>query len=248
MSKEISLKDLSAAELTKLKKELMQEQKQKESIITEQRKGYKDKVNKVIPGLFQGLQQVSAVLAQIKKRVYDEVQELVRLKSEVYDRDQDQGSHSFTTDDGITITIGYRQLDGYDDTVDVGIQKVHDYLKGLGKDANSKRLVGAIMKLLAKDAAGSLKASRVLQLKKMAEEIADPKLLDALSIIQDAYRPTRTKQFISCRYKSENGEVNELPLNITDVEMIAQAVNGVQHESGTNDQKRTTKRTKSAAK
>lgn len=218
MSK-ISLTDLSPADKAKLKKQIEKEMKDEKSKVAEQRKGYKEKVNKTIPVLFAVLDKCSKQLSAAKKKVYDELASLVNLKSEVYDREQDQGSHSFSTDDGTTITIGYRMNDGWDDTVDAGIQKVSDYMNSLSKDRNSKKLVATIMRLLAKDNKGSLKASRVLQLKKLADEIGDKKFIDAIQIIQDAYRPTRSKQFVSCRYKNTTGENIELPLNISDAEM-----------------------------
>lgn len=221
MSKsEVKLADLSTAQKAALKKQLEKEMKAESDQIKKQRKDYKDQVNKKIPSLFSVLQKCSTDLAKAKKKVYAELSSLVTKKSEVYDREQDQTSHSFTTDDGITISIGYRQNDGWDDTVEVGIQKVTDYIQGLGKDENSKKLVKTILQLLAKDKSGTLKASRVLQLKKLADDIGDPKLKDAIQIIQDAYRPVRTKQFVTCRYKdANNGENKELHLNISDVEL-----------------------------
>ena len=218
MSK-IKLGDLSPKEKAALKAELEKELKSEKDAVVQKRKGYKDKVNKVVPSLFTTLEKCSKQLAVAKKRVYDELASLVGMKSEVYDRDQDQSSHSFSTDDGTTIIIGYRMNDGWDDTVDVGIQKVSDFMKSLGKDANSKKLVATVMRLLAKDSKGSLKASRVLQLKKLADDIGDKTFIDAIQIIQDAYRPTRSKQFVSCRYKNPEGAVIELPLNISDAEM-----------------------------
>lgn len=216
---EIKLGDLSPAQKAALKKQIEKEMKAESEKVKKERKDYKEHVNKKIPSLFIMLQKCSNDLAKAKKRIYDELQSLVTKKSEVYDREQDQTSHSFTTDEGITITIGYRHNDGWDDTVDVGIQKVTDFIQGLGKDENSKKLVKTILQLLAKDKSGTLKASRVLQLKKLADDIGEPKLQDAIQIIQDAYRPVRTKQFVTCRYKDSTGDTKELPLNISDVEI-----------------------------
>jgi hypothetical protein len=219
MSKELKLSDLSPAQKAALKKELTNDLKKAEKETKEKRSGYKDRVNKKIPALYQLLTECSKQLAIVKKKVYKELASLVQEKSEVYDREQDQSSHSFTTDDGTTISIGYRHNDGWDDTVEVGIQKVTDYIQKLGRDDNSKKLVKTILQLLSKDKTGTLKASRVLQLKKLADEIGDKKLKDAIDIIQEAYRPTRTKQFVTCRYKDNTGANKELPLSISDVEL-----------------------------
>jgi hypothetical protein len=219
MAKELKLSDLTPAQKIALKKELASDLKKQEKEIREKRAGYKESVNKKLPSLFSLLTDCSKQLAAAKKKVYKELASLVNHKSDVYDREQDQTSHSFTTEEGISITIGYRQNDGWDDTVEVGIQKVTDYIQKLGKDDNSKKLVKTILQLLSKDKTGTLKASRVLQLKKLADDIGDPKLKDAIQIIQDAYRPSRSKQFITCRYKDSTGANKELPLSITDVEI-----------------------------
>lgn len=219
MSK-ITLSELTPQQKKALKAELEKEMKSEQQKVAEQRKDYKEKVNKTLPALFKVLQSCSSSLAAAKKKVYDELAGLVDLKSEVYERNQDkQISHSFSTEDGTTIIIGYRMNDGWDDTMQVGVEKITDYMKSLGKDANSKKLVKTIMQLLSKDNKGNLKASRVLQLKKLADEIGDKKFIDAIQIIQDAYRPTRSKQFVSCRYKNTIGESIELPLSITDAEI-----------------------------
>jgi hypothetical protein len=245
MAKEINLKDLSPEALKALKKQVEKEQKENADKIQQQRKGYKERVNVVLPGLFKVLVDASQFLAVAKTAVYKEVQELVALKSKVYDKEVDQGSHSFTTDDGTTIIVGNRMIDGWDDTVDIGIQKVTDYLQSLSKDANSKKLVKTILQLLSKD---NLKASRVLQLKKIADEIGDKNFIDAITIIQEAYRPNKSKQFVTCRYKDSTGANIELPLSITDVELTTQPVNGQQHQNGKQKHNGATKSTKSAAK
>jgi hypothetical protein len=219
MAKTIQLSQLSEKDRAKLLNQFKQEEANKEKEIQLKRKGYKTAVNDVIPGLFADLKQASALLSSVKKRVYEGVENLVKTKSEVYDRQDDQTSHSFTTDEGTTISVGYNQTDGWDDTVEIGIAKVKDYINSMAKDANSKNLVNTVLRLLSKDKGGTLKASRVIQLKKLADDTGDPGFIDAIAIIQAAYKPNRTRQFIRCRYKGEKGEAIELPLNITDAEM-----------------------------
>lgn len=198
--------------LEQAKKELAAEEQKMKAV----RGKYKENVEKVLPKLFTTLQRASQQLATAKKEVYTRLSGLVDEKSKAYGREADQGSHTFTNADGLSITIGYRQNDGWDDTVTVGIQKVTDFLQSLGKDDDSKTLVKGVMQLLAKDKAGNLKASRVLQLKKMAEDTGRKDFIDAIQIIQDAYRPARSKQFVTCKYKDADGTSIELPLSISD--------------------------------
>ena len=83
----------------------------------------------------------------------------------------DRHSNQFTTSDGkITVALGYRTNDGWDDTVNVGVDKVKTFIKSLAKDEDSAALTEMVMNLLAKDRKGNLKASRVLQLREIASK------------------------------------------------------------------------------
>lgn len=217
MAKAIKLSDLSEEDLKKLKEQALAEQEEQKNNIRKQRKEYKNLVNETIPVLFKELVSIAEKLSSVKKKVYDDLEALVQLKAVAYDREgkDDQYTHSFTTDDGLTIIIGHRLNDGWDDTVETGIKKVHEYLDGLGTDQKSKRLVTTILQLLSKDSKGTLKASRVLQLKKLADDIGDAVFIDAITIIQDAYRPVKSKAFVTARYSNAAGDKIEVPLDIS---------------------------------
>ena len=185
-----------------------------------ERQSYKELVDETIKNLVPQLEYVSNELSRTKRHVFESLQTLITMKADLYDRKEDQNSHSFTTTDGMfTISIGRNVNDGWDDTVNTGIAKVNDFINLMAKDENSKRLVNAILRLLSKDKKGNLKASRVLELKKMAEESGDPLFLDAITIIQDAYRSTPSAEFVWCKGKDEKGEFKILPLSITEANM-----------------------------
>lgn len=140
------------------------------------------------------------------------VDELFRTKS-------DRHSNQFTTSDGkITVALGYRTNDGWDDTVNVGVDKVKTFIKSLAKDEDSAALTEMVMNLLAKDRKGNLKASRVLQLREIARKSGYPQLIEATDIIQNAYRPVDTCQFISVSYKDDKGVKQTLPLSLAAME------------------------------
>ena len=63
--------------------------------------------------------------------------------------------------------------DGYRDTVEDGIAIVKEYIESLAKDEKTKALVSMVLRLLARDAKGTLKASRIVQLRKVAMETGD---------------------------------------------------------------------------
>ena len=71
-----------------------------------------------------------------------------------------------------------------------------------------------VMSLLAKDRKGNLKASRVLQLREIARKSGYPALIEATDIIQGAYRPEETCQFISASWKDDRGVKHTLPLSM----------------------------------
>jgi Protein of unknown function (DUF3164) len=218
----LNIKDLTPAQKKSMLKELQKEQEQEAKLQKQTRKDYKDKVDKVVPKLFDKLWALSENISKVKTTVYNTLDGLVTQKGLAYNRqDQDQQTHSFSSLDGSkTITIGFRVNDGWDDTVNIGIAKVSEFIQTLATDKNSKALVETILQLLSKDAKGSLKASRVLQLKKLSESINNKDFADAIGIIESAYKPVPTKQFVSLRYKDEVGNTVELPLSITDAPLL----------------------------
>jgi hypothetical protein len=114
------------------------------------------------------------------------------------------------------ITLGNYETDNYDDTVNVGIEKVKECLKSLAKDSESSLLVEGVLKLLSRDQKGNLKASRVLQLRKMAEQSGNEKFIDGVRIIEDAYSPAVSKTFVKAEYKNEQNEWVAVPLGMTE--------------------------------
>lgn len=213
----IDISQLSAEDRKALLAELEQKQQQEKRETAEKRNNYKEAVDKEVTRLFPLLQKASEALAKVKITVYERLSDLVKQKADVFGSEEAQASHNFSTKDGnITIIIGYNIIDGWDDTANTGMEKVNAFLKSLGKTKESKILVESITKLLSKDSKGNLKASRILQLKKIADKTENKDFIDGIQIIQEAYRPVRSKEYVRCIYKGNNGEQVILPLSITD--------------------------------
>lgn len=215
--KAIDLDQLSPEQMAILEKQFQEKQEAAAKKKREERQAYKDLVNEAVPELFAELVACSQRMGELKHKVFESLKDLIVMKTEIFGKSDDQYSHSFTTDAGITLMIGRRYNDNYDDTVTAGISKVKAYLKTLAKDKNSETLVDTIMKLLSQDSKGNLKASRVLQLKQMAEKLDAPELLDGINIILDAYSPVKTKEFVTVKYKDNDGKPVDLPLDMTSV-------------------------------
>lgn len=187
----------------------------------EKREDYKILVDETIEASIADLMDVSQKLSDVKKKVYDNFTAVIDLKKEVIlNRNYDTiRSHTFTNTEGTKrIRLGVLMLDGYNDTVEDGIQKVTDYITSLAKDDNSQVLVEAVLKLLAKNQEGVLKASRVIQLRKLAEQTGDEEFIEGVRIIEDAYRPTPSKTFIRADVKDERGAWKPVSLGMTEAD------------------------------
>ena len=87
--------------------------------------------------------------------------------------------------------------DGYRDTVEDGIAIVKEYIAGLANDDKTQALVNMVFRLLARDAKGTLKASRIVQLRKVAQDTGDERFLEGVRIIEESYgklRPGKREQ------------------------------------------------------
>ena len=122
------------------------------------------------------------------------------------------------------IQIGYNMNDNYLDQVEEGIAKVKAYLESQAKDDQSKELIALVLRLLARDQKGNLKASRVIRLGQLAEKSGNEEFQEGMRIIREAYRPTRSKLFIRCSTRKpagapagHSGEWEYLGLGIGDV-------------------------------
>lgn len=225
----VDLKALTTEQKKALKLELEAEQKADKERIYNERQQYKQLVDATVNEVFAPLQTASDTLSDVKDFVFKSFKALIEMKAELYDRETDQFTHTFSSEDGsISITVGCNVTDSWDDTVDTGVSKVNDYLQTLVHDEASKQLMAFVTKLLSKNSKGALKASRVLQLKNLAEKSGNKDFIDAIEIIQQAYKPNRSKEFIRCEYKNERGQKLILPLSISEANFPAteEAENG----------------------
>lgn len=186
----------------------------------QQRKDYAAMVDEEVADAIPELVSMSQQLKCVKDAVFGNFDAILKMKQEVLGLTKDsQRSHTFTNSSGTQrITLGVNVIDGYRDTVEDGIAIVKEYIESLAKDDNSKALVSAVLRLLSRDGQGNIKASRVLQLRKMAEETGDEHFMEGVRIIEESYQPTTTKRYIRAEYKNEKGAWVNVPLGMTDVD------------------------------
>jgi hypothetical protein len=210
----MNLKDLTKEERAQLLEELQAEERAAKERVRQERETYKSLKDESIQKTFDVLQSVSSQIETTKKQVFEDFETVISLKDEIFKTKSDRQTDTFTTEDGrISITLGNRVYEGWADTVNVGINKVKNYLKTLARDENSANLVETVMSLLAKDRKGNLKASKVLELERLAKKTGDAEFLDGIGIIRDAYRPAPSCKYIQVKYRDDDGKEHSLPLS-----------------------------------
>ena len=193
-----------------------QEQAQKDK---EDREAYRQLSQSAVDEVFPRLVEASQRLKELKAEVYAAFQSVLDTKKGVGGFTKvDQRSHSFLSTDGRhRIRLGYYQRDGWDDTVEEGVQLVKDYLASLaGEDPKAQELVEIVLDLLSRDGKGNLRADKVLQLDKYAERQDNETFSRGVEIIKEAYRPERTKDFLTAEVKNALGKWVAVPLGMTE--------------------------------
>ena len=180
-------------------------------------KTYKNLVNSQVEILFPHIEMISQQIASLKQNCYKSFDAAIALKRELYGERVDENlAHMFSNEkNDRRITIGNRYKDDWDDTITAGIDLAKQRIEELAVDDNSRALVKVVLQLLSKNAKGELKASKILQLRKIAIELDDQKMMDAVEIIEKAHRPTVSATFILAEKKNEHGLWITVPLSAT---------------------------------
>lgn len=198
---------------------LAQEKKAAEAKAQAEREQYRCLVDEEIERSIPILLEISGEIKKSKSQVMDNFKSILEMKSELFKTKvkDDQRSHTFTNSAGDKrITIGVYVTDGYRDTVEDGIAIVKEYISSLANDEKTEALVNMVFRLLARDAKGTLKASRIVQLRKVAQDTGDERFLEGVRIIEESYQPEVSKQFIRAEVKNDNGMWKSIPLGMTE--------------------------------
>lgn len=183
------------------------------------REMYKQMVDEEIENSIPVLLGISEEIKESKQKVLDNFKAILAMKSDLFKTKMrnDQRSHTFTNSAGDKrITLGVYVTDGYRDTVEDGIAIVKEYIASLANDEKTQALVNMVFRLLSRDAKGTLKASRIVQLRKVAEDTGDARFMEGVRIIEESYQPEVSKQFIRAEVKDENGTWRSVPLGMTE--------------------------------
>lgn len=204
--------EFEAFRAAKAKKEAEQKAK-------EQRELYSKMVDEEIENSIPELSSLSEQIKTTKETVYGNFKTILEMKQEIFASKikDSQRSHTFTNSEGNKrITLGVYVTDGYRDTVEEGIDIVKEVISGFANSAETEALVKMVLKLLSRDAKGTLKASRIVQLRKIAEESGNERFIEGVKIIEEAYQPAVSKQYVRAEMKDEKGQWKVIPLGMTE--------------------------------
>lgn len=204
------LKEFKAFQMEKKRKEEAERQRA-------ERETYKKMVNDMVNDSFPRVQMASEMLASLKGGILEAFNTAIELKSELFNVKDEQRSHTFSNDEGTKrITIGFYTIDAYKDTVNEGIQIVKESATALITNNETKALVEGILRLLSKDQNGNLKPSRVMQMRQMANELNNQRLLEGITIIEESHYFQISKSYVKAELKDKNNAWVSVPLGITE--------------------------------
>lgn len=218
MNEEMKTVQISQEEYRRLKE--LEAREKKTASQKAERDAYREIADKMIEKYFSQLVALSADMQRIKSECLDEFREVIKTKIDMFGLKSDQQrSHTFTHSGGhIRLTIGVRTTDGYHDTAADGEEIIKEELEKLGNDDKSRSLIKTILRLLAKDAKGNLKPTKVIQLRQLAEELKNDRILEGVKVIEEAYIPSVSKMYIKIEEKKEDGGWVVIPLSVTEAQ------------------------------
>lgn len=215
----MDISKMTSAERAELMAQLEAEERAEKQKRENDIAAYKNSVDEFCRGKFARLQALSDEMRRLKEEIFSDAETLITLKEELFKTKCDRRSDTFTTSDGrITLSLGNRTNDGWDNTVEVGIAKVKEYLQSLAKDEDGAKMFEVVMKLLAKDRKGNLRAGAMIQLEQHARRFGDPLFIEGVEIIRQSYRPVDSCQFVSASWKDDHGIRHTLPLSLAAME------------------------------
>lgn len=209
---EIRLEDLNKEQLDALMKQAEERRLAEEAKKREDKEAYLGLVDEAILQSIPELKEISEKMLRAKAKVFDRFKKLIEIKESLYKVKDNQQTHTFTTQDGkLTLCLGSRTVNDYDSTLGSGIEKIKKYISTFDADNELTEVVNHLLKL---DKNGNLKPSRVMELAQLANKIDNTDFKEGVAIIQQAYQPRATCQFVTACENKETGK-EYIPLSMS---------------------------------
>jgi hypothetical protein len=209
---EIRLEDLNKEQLDALMKQAEERRLAEEAKKREDKEAYLGLVDEAILQSIPELKEISEKMLQAKAKVFERFKKLIEIKESLYKVKDNQQTHTFTTQDGkFSLCLGSRTVNDYDSTLGSGIEKIKKYISTFDADNELTEVVNHLLKL---DKNGNLKPSRVMELAQLANKIDNIDFKEGVAIIQQAYQPRATCQFVTACENKETGK-EYIPLSMS---------------------------------
>lgn len=188
----------------------------------EEIKTYKSMVDEAVNATVIEARTLNEQITNLKEGILGRFKAIIDMKEDLFKDKKNMAREGRFTDtftnseSSVRVTLGYCTKDAYDDTYTAGVDMVHEYIESLASDDKSRQLTQMVNTLLSeRSKGGQLKAQNVLRLEQMASESGDEKFIEGMKVIRDAYRPAKSKVFVTVEAKDDNNEWRSISMNMT---------------------------------
>lgn len=213
----INLNDLTPEQRAGLLAELSQEKKQADLKRTEDVKTFKDMIDGMLEETAPACMNFGKMQTEMVDKVFSRCATIIELKKDLYNFDEKQASHTFTSRTGnASITIGYNEIPSFDSTVDVGVQKIHKFLASLSKDDENRAKIEKVLSTLTKkNKKGELNPTKVIALSELKSDMDDELFSEGVDIVVASQFKTRTSMYVRGWYRTIGEDNKEVKVNFS---------------------------------
>lgn len=209
------IKQMSAAQLkVALKKKQAEERKEAERL----RREYERDRNALVTGMVQRIQEAGEGLRAIKAESISQLMELQQRSYTALGRaPQEELPNSFTvlSEDGSMKLVMERKYKGIlDETALVAIDMIKSVLKDKF-EARNKSAYKIIDTLLKKNKQGDYDETALARLRKLEEEVANPRFSEAMVILARSYRPTTSQLYVRAYQLDKTGRWDQVDIQFS---------------------------------
>lgn len=215
----VDLKKLSDNERAELMDQLAKEEKAKNNERNKKRKIYEKNRERRIQRVIKGVVKLEAqmgdfkdIISEMMSEQHDELDEfgLIPTKS--------KGGFSIISNDGNYKITRTRDTDPkWDETAHKGVELVQQFLVEEGAESKRPGIFNLLMSLIARNDAGELEYSKVMQFLKHESEFDAPKWKEGLRLIKEGYSIEFKKFGYQFYKKDKEGKFRSISINFSNL-------------------------------
>ena len=215
----VNLKELSPKDRKELMDQLAKEQKAEKAAQSKQRKEYDRNREKRIQKCIRGVDKIEKLMQVFK----EEVSEMMSLQHDELDEfglipTKSKGGFSIVSNDGNYKITRSRDTDPkWDEIAHKGVELVQQFLVEEGAESAKPGIFNLLMGLIAKNEAGELEYSKVMQFIKHESEFDNPKWKEGLRLIKEGYSIEFKKFGYQFFKKDKEGKFKSISINFSNL-------------------------------